>query len=131
MIQISPTTISIPLSEEQIIDTNVFEIESDKKNKIEIKVLKSNINIILEGKQKNSLESTFYCSKQSINEIKNNKYFLMFDNLDEIYEDNDNKLLKGGSDYDNFSNGKIESYFDHGPTSSGINRGFRCVYPVK
>ena len=86
MIQISPTTISIPLSEEQIIDTNVFEIESDKKNKIEIKVLKSNINIILEGKQKNSLESTFYCSKQSINEIKNNKYFLMFDNLDEIYE---------------------------------------------
>ena len=87
MIQISPTAISIPLSEEQIIDTNVFEIESDKKNKIEIKVLKSNINIILEGKQKNSLESTFYCSKQSINEIKNNKYFLMFDNLDEIYEE--------------------------------------------
>ena len=87
MIQLSPIAISIPLSEEQIIDTNVFEIESDKKNKIEIKVLKSNINIILEGKQKNSLESTFYCSKQSINEIKNNKYFLMFDNLDEIYEE--------------------------------------------
>ena len=51
--------------------------------------------------------------------------------LDEIYPDNDNKLLKGGSDYDNFTNGKIESWFDHGPTSSGINRGFRCVYPVK
>ena len=94
MIQISPTAISIPLSEEQIIDTNVFEIESDKKNKIEIKVLKSNINIILEGKQKNSLESTFYCSKQSINEIKNNKYFLMFDNLDEIYEEIINLMRK-------------------------------------
>ena len=50
--------------------------------------------------------------------------------LDEIYADNDNKLLKGGSDYDNFSNGTIAAHFDHTPTSSGINRGFRCVYPV-
>ena len=51
--------------------------------------------------------------------------------LDEIYEDNDNKLLKGGGDYDTFSDGRIEAHFDHGPTSSGINRGFRCVYPFK
>ena len=29
------------------------------------------------------------------------------------------------------ANGKIEAYFDHGPTSSGYNRGFRCIYPVK
>ena len=49
--------------------------------------------------------------------------------LDEIYEENDNKLLKGGSDYDNFTNGTIAAHFDHAPTSSGINRGFRCVYP--
>ena len=50
--------------------------------------------------------------------------------LDEIYEDNDNKLLKGGGDNDSFSDGKIDTYFDHGPTSSGFNRGFRCVYPA-
>ena len=51
--------------------------------------------------------------------------------LDEIYLDNDNKLLKGGGDSDPFSAGMIESYYDHGPTSSGFNRGFRCVYPAK
>ena len=50
--------------------------------------------------------------------------------LDEIYEDNDNKLLKGGCNSDSFMDGKINAYFDHGPTSSGFNRGFRCVYPV-
>lgn len=50
--------------------------------------------------------------------------------LDELYEDNDNKLLKGGGDNDSFANGKIEAFFDHGPTSSGFNRGFRCVYPA-
>ena len=51
--------------------------------------------------------------------------------LDELYEDNDNKMLKGGGDYDSFTDGRIESYFDHGPTSSGFNRGFRCVYPAQ
>ncbi|MBQ6520648.1 MAG: SUMF1/EgtB/PvdO family nonheme iron enzyme [Anaerolineaceae bacterium] len=50
--------------------------------------------------------------------------------LDEIFEDNDNKLLKGGCGNDAFSDGRIESAFNHGPTSSGFNRGFRCVYPV-
>lgn len=51
--------------------------------------------------------------------------------LDEIYADNDNKLLKGGGDADSFADGTIEAYFDHTPASSGFNRGFRCVYPVK
>ena len=50
--------------------------------------------------------------------------------LDEINEDNDNKVLKGGCNNDSFLDGKIEAYFDHGPTSSGFNRGFRCVYPA-
>ena len=50
--------------------------------------------------------------------------------LDEIYADNDNKLLKGGCSNDSFADGKIEAYFDHGPTSSGFNRGFRCIYPA-
>lgn len=50
--------------------------------------------------------------------------------LDEIYEDNDNKLLKGGCSNDSFTEGKIEAHLDHGPTSSGFNRGFRCVYQI-
>ena len=51
--------------------------------------------------------------------------------LDELYEDNDNKVLKGGGDNDSFADGRIEAYFDHGPTSSGFNRGFRCVYTAE
>lgn len=49
--------------------------------------------------------------------------------LDEVFEYNDNKMLKGGGANDSFSDGRIESSFDHAPTSSGFNRGFRCVYP--
>ena len=49
--------------------------------------------------------------------------------LDEVYDDNDNKMLKGGGANDSFSDGRIEAFFDHSPTSSGFNRGFRCVYP--
>ena len=49
--------------------------------------------------------------------------------LDEVFEYNDNKMLKGGGANDTFSDGRIEASFDHAPTSSGFNRGFRCVYP--
>lgn len=49
--------------------------------------------------------------------------------LDEIFADNDNKLLKGGGDHDSFPDGRVEASFNHGPTSSGFNRGFRCIYP--
>ena len=50
--------------------------------------------------------------------------------LDEVYDYNDNKMLKGGGANDSFSDGRIEAFFDHAPTSSGFNRGFRCVYPI-
>lgn len=50
--------------------------------------------------------------------------------LDEVNDFNDNKMLKGGGANDSFTNGQIESFFDHAPTSSGFNRGFRCVYPA-
>ena len=52
MEEIPGQKMSTPLMEEKFIDTNIFEAESDKKNKIEIKVLKSNINIIFEAEQK-------------------------------------------------------------------------------
>lgn len=38
--------------------------------------------------------------------------------------------LKGGGFQDSFTAGKNESAFYHDPTSSGFNRGFRCVYGV-
>ena len=88
MEQIPAPIISTPIEEEEkILESKIFELESDKINKIEIKISKGISKITLEGKYKNSIEPIIYYSKQSIEEIKANKYFLMFDNLDEIYEE--------------------------------------------
>ncbi len=51
-------------------------------------LLSKNINnIILNVKNKGKIENNNYYSRMRIEEIKENKYFLMFDNLDEIYEE--------------------------------------------
>ena len=84
---LSPITPSSKEDNEKILDSQTFEIESDKNKKIEIKILKKITNIIFEAKYKSSIESIIYYSKQTLEEIKMNKYFLMFDNLDEIYEE--------------------------------------------
>ena len=88
MEQIPAPIISTPSEEEEkILDSKDFELESDKKNNFKIKISKNISKIIIEGKNKNLVEPIIYYSKQSIEEIKKNKYFLMFDNLDEIYEE--------------------------------------------
>ena len=88
MEQIPAPIISTPSEEEEkILDSKDFELESDKKNNFKIKISKNISKIIIEGTNKNLLEPIIYYSKQSIEEIKKNKYFLMFDNLDEIYEE--------------------------------------------
>lgn len=84
--------------EEKILNTKTFEIESNKKNKYEIKLSKAETKIIIEGKQKKQSKQIIYYLKQSTEEIKNNKYFLMFDNLDEIYEEIIN-LLQNNKPY--------------------------------
>jgi len=84
---LSPITPSSKEDNEKILDSQTLEIESDKIKKIEVKILKKITNIIFEAKYKNSNESIIYYSKQTLEEIKMNKYFLMFDNLDEIYEE--------------------------------------------
>ena len=75
------------MDDEKILDSQTLEIESDKKNKIEIKIMKKVTKIIFEAKNKTSIEPIIYYSKQTIEEIKMNKYFLMFDNLEEIYDE--------------------------------------------
>ena len=88
MEQIPAPLMSTPLEEdEKILDSKVFELESNKKNKIDIKISKNITKITIEGKYKDLIEPILYYSKQSIEEIKKNKYFLMFDNLEEIYEE--------------------------------------------
>ena len=84
---LSPITLSAKEDNEKILDSQTLEIESDKKNKIEIKIMKKVTKIIFEAKNKTSIEPIIYYSKQTIEEIKMNKYFLMFDNLEEIYDE--------------------------------------------
>lgn len=50
--------------------------------------------------------------------------------LNENPENSSEIALKGGGFQDSFGTGKNESSYYHEPTSSGFNRGFRCVYPV-
>ncbi len=49
--------------------------------------------------------------------------------LDKNPENSSEQELKGGAFQDSFGSGKNDFTFYHEPTSSGFNRGFRCVYP--
>ena len=62
-----------------------FVIETENNSKYDI-YLKSNdsSSIKLEGNFKNNLTNENYSSVLSIEKIKENKYFLMFDTIDEI-----------------------------------------------
>ena len=83
----TPTILTPSKEEEKIIESKTFQLESNKKNIIEIKLIKNISKITIEGKYKNLSEPIIYYSRQSIDEIKINKYFLMFDNLNEVYEE--------------------------------------------
>ena len=88
MDEILPPTTPNPIDDnEKILDTETLEIESDKNNKIEIKISKKQTHFTIEAKNKHIIEPIIYYSKKTIEEIKMNKYFLMFDNLDEIYSE--------------------------------------------
>ena len=87
MEQIPAPIIKTPMEKENILESKTFDIESNKKTIFEIKICKYISQITLEGKDKNSIESNIFFSQKSIEEIKNNKYFLMFDNLNEIYDE--------------------------------------------
>ena len=73
-----------------------FNVKSNKENEFIIKIsLNYNYNCIdLNGKYKdNKLIWHNFSSKQSMEEIQRNKYFSMFDNLEEIYEELCSKLV--------------------------------------
>ena len=84
---LTPITPKPKKDNERILDTETLEIESNQNNKIEIKITKKITQIIIEGKHKNLIKPIIYYSKNTIDEIKMNKYFLIFDNLDEIYSE--------------------------------------------
>ena len=62
-----------------------FVIETENKSKYDIYLKSTNSSSIsLEGNFKNNLKNENYLSVLSIEKIKENKYFLMFDTIDEI-----------------------------------------------
>ena len=80
-----------PISEKEINSySKDFNIKSNKENEFIIKIsLNYNYNCIdLNGKYKdNKLIWHNFSSKKTMKEIQRNKYFIMFDNLNEIYEE--------------------------------------------
>ena len=84
---LTPITPKPKKDNERILDAETLEIESNQNNKIEIKITKKITQIIIEGKHKNLIKPIIYYSKNTIDEIKMNKYFLIFDDLDEIYSE--------------------------------------------
>ena len=76
-----------PSEQETILETKNFDIKSNKMNNFEIKISRNINHLIFEGKYKNPIQSNIYISKKTLVEIKKNKYFLMFDNLNEIYDE--------------------------------------------
>ena len=66
MEQVPAPIIVTPMEKEKILETKTFNIESNKKNLFEIKLSKSINQIILEGKSENSVDSTIFSSKVSI-----------------------------------------------------------------
>ena len=86
--EVKPAPIVTNQLEKKIIfKSRNYDILSNKNHNIEIKISKNVNNLIFEGKYKNSIQSNIYISKKTLVEIKKNKYFLMFDNLNEIYDE--------------------------------------------
>ena len=73
MEEIPAPIIFTPLEDEKIIETEIFEVETNYKTKLVIKITKSKSKIIIEGKNKDELQSNIFYSENSINELK--KFF--------------------------------------------------------
>jgi len=88
MEQTPPPIISSNLLEQGSLESKKFNIKSDKNNIFEIIISKTNKYIILQAKiLAKDLSNKYYYSKKDVEIIKKNKFFLMFDSLNEIYDE--------------------------------------------
>ena len=87
MEQIPTPIISSKVVEQKPFESKKFNLKSDKNNIFEIIISKSTQHIILEAKNLKIIESNIYYSKNELEILKKNKYFLMFDNIDDIYDE--------------------------------------------
>ena len=103
MENIPPPIISSKVVEQKPLESKIFNMKSDKNNIFEIIISKTNKYIILQARKLKTDISNIYYSKNDIEIIKKNKFFLMFDNLNEIYDEiinlmnNNNPNLKEDS----------------------------------
>ena len=88
MEQIAAPIIETPILESsKPIESKTFEIKSNKNNIFEITIYNNIKYIKLKGIKKDNNDSKNYLYQIDIEKIKINKYFLMFDNLKEIYDE--------------------------------------------
>jgi len=104
MEQIPPPIISSKVEEQKPLESKIFNMKSDKNNIFEIIIFKTNKYIILKAKKLKADISNIYYSKNDIEIIKKNKYFLMFDNLNDIYDEIINLMNKNNPNIKEDSN---------------------------
>ena len=104
MEQIPPPIISPKVVEQKPLESKIFNIKSDKNNIFEIIVSKSTKYIILQAKKLKTDISNIYYSKNDIEIIKKNKFFILFDNLNEIYDEIINLMNKNNPNLIEYSN---------------------------
>lgn len=80
--------------EQSQINSNTFKIKSNKNNNFLITISKNTNYIILKANNEDNIESNIYISQKDIELLKKNKYFLMFDNINEIYDEIINLMNK-------------------------------------
>ena len=104
MEQIPPPIISSKVVEQKPLESKIFNLKSDKNNLFEIIISKNNKYIILQAKKLKTDISNIYYSKNDIQILKKNKYFLLFDNLNDIYDEIINLMNKNNPNIKEDSN---------------------------
>ena len=69
-----------------------LSITSDKNNKFDIKIYYINEYLYIEGIIKENFPQKSYKRKYNLNEIKENKFFYMCENVQDVYEELDNLM---------------------------------------
>ena len=69
-----------------------LSITSDKNNKFDIKIYYINEYLYIEGIIKENFPQKSYKRKYNLNEIKENKFFYMCENVQDVYEELDNLI---------------------------------------
>ena len=70
-----------------------FNIKSDKEHDFSISISTGISNcLLIKGKYEDNLKFHYYSSMKAIDDIKKNKYFLMFDSIEEIFNELSNLI---------------------------------------